>query len=372
MSTKKLGFGTMRLPLLDKEDSTSIDLEQFKQMVDTFIERGFTYFDTAYPYHHETSELAVREALVKRYPRDAYTLADKMPLLKVESVADYPRLFNEQLEKCGVEYFDYYLLHNLGKDRYIPTQEYDSFGFIRKLKEEGRVRKIGFSFHDDPETLERILNDHPEVDFVQLQINYLDWDSAVAQSGKCYEMAQRHGKKVVVMEPVKGGTLARLPDEAMKCFREFYKDDRVSPASLAIRYVASLDDVMMVLSGMSSYEQLEDNTSFMKEFKPLTKEERVLVDKITQILKSTIRVPCTGCQYCTEVCPMNINIPAYFGLLNLHAVTGQKSNMYYERYALNRGKASDCLKCGLCEGNCPQHIEIRQFLEEFKGLYENG
>ncbi len=370
MSVKKLGFGTMRLPLLDKDDSSSVDLEQFKQMADTFTERGFTYFDTAYPYHHETSELFVREALVKRHPRDSYTLADKMPLLKVNEAADYPRLFNEQLEKCGVEYFDYYLLHNLGKDRYIPTQEFDGFGFISDLKKKGLVRQIGFSFHDDPETLERILNDHPEVDFVQLQINYLDWKSQVAQSGKCYETVKRHGKKIVVMEPVKGGTLARLPDEAMKCLRDFYKDDSISPASLAIRYVASLEEVMMVLSGMSSYEQLLDNTSYMMDFKPLSDEERVLIDKITAILKSTIKVPCTSCHYCEEVCPMNINIPSYFGLLNLHAVTGQKTNMYYERYSMNRGKASDCIKCGMCESNCPQHIAIRDHLEEFKALYE--
>ncbi|MBP5280075.1 MAG: aldo/keto reductase [Erysipelotrichaceae bacterium] len=370
MSVKKLGFGTMRLPLLDPNDTTAIDLEQFKKMADIFLEKGFTYFDTAYPYHKETSELAFREAVVKRHPRESFTIADKMPVYKVKKTEDYYTIFNEQLEKCGVEYFDYYLLHNLGKDGYPATQEYGGFEFIRKMKEEGKIRNIGFSFHDNAETLDQILSDHPEVDFLQLQINYLDWDSLVAQSGKCYEVASKHGKKIVVMEPVKGGTLARLPEQAMKKFREFYKDESVSPASLAIRYVASLDNVMMVLSGMSDLAQLEDNTSYMQDFKPLSDEERKLIDEITAILKSTIKVPCTSCQYCLEVCPMNINMPGYFGLLNLYAVTGQKTGMYYNRYSLNHGKASDCLKCGLCEGNCPQHIEIRKFLEEFKELYE--
>ena len=370
MSVKKLGFGTMRLPLLDPEDPGNIDLEQYEKMADMFIERGFTYFDTAYMYHKGESENYFRKAVAERIDRNAYTIADKMPVHHVKAPQDYPVIFNEQLEKCGVEYFDYYLLHNLGKDMYPSTQEFGGFEFIARMKEEGKARKIGFSFHDDPETLDMILSAHPEVDFVQLQINYLDWDSLVAQSGKCYEVAKKHGKKVVVMEPVKGGTLAKLPEEAMKLFRDFYKDESVTPASLAIRYVASLDNVMMVLSGMSDLSQLDDNTSYMQDLVPLSDEERKLVDAITKILTSTIKVPCTSCRYCLEVCPMNINMPAYFGLLNLYAVTGKKSNMYYERYSLDHGKASECLKCGQCEGNCPQHIQIRDLLEEFAQLYE--
>ncbi len=371
---KKLGFGTMRLPLLVKEDPKSIDLEQFKTMVDLFLKRGFTYFDTAYPYHDGESEIAVREALVRRYPRDSFVLADKMPLYLIRSEEDYPRIFNEQLQKCGVEYFDYYLLHNIGKDKYGIVQKTDGFGFIRKLKEEGKAKQIGFSFHDDAETLEQILTDHPEVDFVQLQINYLDWDGAVAQSGKCYEVAKRHGKMITVMEPVKGGTLANLPQEATRLFEAFYQKEKgiiPSAASLAIRYVASLSQVQVVLSGMSEMSQLDDNTSYMEALEPLTDGERELVDKITAILKQTIRVACTGCRYCMEVCPMNINIPGYFGLLNLYAVTKKKTNMYYERYSLNHGKASECLHCGLCEGNCPQHLSIRDYLEEFAQLYES-
>ena len=371
---KKLGFGTMRLPLIDPDDPKSIDIEQYKKMADMFIERGFTYFDTAYPYHEETSELAFKIAVAERFPREAYTIADKMPVFHVKAKEDYPRLFNEQLSKCGVEYFDYYLLHNLGRDGYIKTQEFGGFAFVEEMKQKGLIRNLGFSFHDDAETLDKILSDHPDVDFIQLQINYLDWESAVTQSGKCYEVAQKYGKKVVVMEPVKGGTLANLPDKAMDLFNDFYKDEEVkpSPASLAIRYVASLEDVMMVLSGMSNLEQLDDNTSYMQDFKPLSEAERELIDKITTIINSTIKVPCTSCRYCTEVCPMNINIPGYFGLLNLYAVTEKKSGMYYQRYSMNKGKASECLKCGLCESNCPQHIEIRKYLEEFAELYENN
>ena len=372
---KKLGFGTMRLPLLDRDDPASIDLKQYEEMADMFIARGFTYFDTAFPYHRETSEIAFRKAVAERYPRESYLLADKMLIVQVRSAQDYPRFFNEQLEKCGVEYFDCYLLHNVGRDRYDDIQNFGGFEFISEKKAQGFVRKIGFSFHDDPETLDMILTDHPEVDFVQLQINYLDWDGAVAQSGKCYEVARKHGKPVTVMEPVKGGTLARLPEEAMKLFEDFYSksspDGRIpSPASLAVRYVASLSNVAVVLSGMSSLEQLDDNTSYMQEFEPLSEDEQQLVKDITAVIKRSIKVPCTSCRYCMEVCPMNINIPEYFGLLNLYAVTGQKTGMYYNRYSMNHGKASECLHCGLCEGNCPQHIEIRDFLEEFAELYE--
>lgn len=376
---KKLGFGAMRLPVFDRDDPKTIDIEQVKRMVDSFLEQGFTYFDTAYPYHGETSELAIRAALVERHPRESYLLADKMPILRVKDSKDYPVFFEEQLKKCGVEYFDYYLLHNMGRDRYINTEKFGGFPYLEKLKREGLVRFTGFSFHDDAATLDRILTDHPEVDFVQLQINYLDWDGAVAQSGKCYEVAKKHGKPVTVMEPVKGGTLAKLPEEAMKLIENFYRSnpdalqgsDKIpSPASLAIRYVASLENVQVVLSGMSDFAQLTDNTSYMRNFRPLSPKEQKLVEEITRILKSTIKVSCTGCRYCLEECPMNINIPDYFGLLNLYAVTGNKTNMYYQRFSMNHGKASECLKCGLCENICPQHIDIRSHLEEFKTLYE--
>lgn len=375
MKVKKLGFGTMRLPLTDRDDPKSIDLEQVKKMADMFVERGFCYFDTAYPYHGEESENAVRKAVTERFPRKDILLADKMPIVRVKSTQDYDKFFNEQIKRCGVDYFDFYLLHNMGRDRYINTERYGGFEFAERLKKKGAVRKIGFSFHDDADTLDRILTEHPEVDFVQLQINYLDWDGAVAQSGRCYNTAVKHNKDVIVMEPVKGGTLAQLPPKAMELFKSFYGDKSEkmpSPASLAVRYAASLDKVKIVLSGMSDLAQLDDNTSYMCDFKPISEDERRLVEDITTVLKSSIKVPCTGCRYCLEECPVNINIPDYFGLLNLYAVTGKKTNMYYERYSMNHSKASECLKCGACEGICPQHIDIRGFIEEFAKLYEEN
>ncbi len=373
MDVKKLGFGTMRLPLLKPDDPATIDVDQFKKMADMFMERGFCYYDTAYPYHQEHSEEAVKEAVVKRFLRNSFILADKMPILRVTKTEDYQMYFDEQLRRCGVDYFDYYLLHNLGRDRYIKTEQFGGFPFIEKLRKDGYVRKIGFSFHDDADTLDRILTDHPEVDFVQLQINYLDWDSIAIQSERCYETAEKHGKPIIVMEPVKGGALVKLPDAAIKKFNAFYEstgNPALTPASLAIRYAASLSNVQMVLSGMSSIDQLDNNTSYMKDFIPLSDDEKKLVADIKEILNNTGTIPCTSCRYCMEVCPNNINIPEYFGLFNMHAVAGNKSNMYYERFSMNHGKASECIKCGLCEKNCPQHIGIREYLDRFAALYE--
>lgn len=369
---KKLGFGTMRLPLLDPNDPRSVDLPQFRQMIDLYLERGFNYFDTGYGYHGMYSEEAIRQCLVERHPRESFLFADKMPIVRVQGPEDYGRFFQEQLRRCGVSYFDIYLLHNLGKDRYINTERFGGFPFIQNLKERGLVRNIGFSFHDDPETLDRILNDHPEVDVVQLQINYLDWNDTVVQSRKCYDVAVQHGKEVIIMEPVKGGHLAKLPDAARNLFASFYQDESVlpSPASLAVRFAASLKHAKVVLSGMSTLAQVADNTSYMQEFIPLSDSERVLVEKIENILKSEIKVPCTGCRYCMEACPQNIAIPDYINLLNLYLLTGKKANAYYKRCSMLHGKASECLHCGLCEDSCPQHIEIREVLKEVASLFE--
>lgn len=374
---KRLGFGTMRLPLLNPEDKTSIDYEQVNQMVDSFLEQGFIYFDTAYPYHEGMSEVAVKKCLVDRYPREKYLLADKMPILKVTCKEDYEKYFTEQLEKTGAEYFDYYLLHNMGVERYPNAQKFGAFEFIEEKKKQGYIKKTGISFHDNAQFLDRVLNDHPEIDIVQLQINYMDWESTVIQSRLCYEVCKKHGKQVIVMEPVKGGVLAKLPDKALKLIEEFatenadlYGGKLPSAASFAVRYAASLDNVMMVLSGMSALEHMTDNTSYMVDFKPLCDKEYELIDKLSKILWETIAIPCTNCRYCTEVCPKNINIPAYFGLYNMYTTTGNKSNMYYERAYTDHGLASECIKCGKCEGNCPQHIDIREWLDKFVELYE--
>ena len=314
MSTKKLGFGLMRLPLTNPDEASSIDVEQVKDMVDAFIENGFTYFDTAWMYCGFQSECAAKEALVDRYPRDSYTLADKLHAGYIKTREDRDKIFNEQLRKTGVEYFDYYLLHDIGVDHYKIYQELDCFTWLKEKKEQGLVRHIGFSFHDSAKMLDQVLTEHPEVEFVQLQLNYLDWDSEGVQSRKCYETAVKHGKPVIVMEPVKGGTLAKVPERAERMFKEYHPD--MSVPSWAIRFAASNEHVMMVLSGMSNMEQLQDNMSYMADFQPLNEEEQEIIRKAVEIINSGIEIPCTGCSYCTEGCPQNIAIPKYFSLYN--------------------------------------------------------
>lgn len=359
---KKLGFGCMRLPLCDPQDPASVNLQELKEMVDAFMGAGFRYFDTAYMYHNEKSESALKEALTERYDRESYILADKMPTVIVKAAEEYPVYFQNQLERTGAGYFDYYLMHNMGKDRYEKTEAFGGFAFARRMQEEGKIRKFGFSFHDDADTLDRILTEHPEVDFVQLQINYLDWENPVIQSRKCYETAVKHGKPVIVMEPVKGGILAKLPAEAEKLMRERNPD--ASPVSYALRFAASLENVMMVLSGMSSLKQLQDNLKIMERPAPLTEGERELLRRVVAVIEKNTAVPCTSCGYCMEVCPQNIAIPNIFGVYNNYAATGSFSGMYYRRATYNKGKASDCVQCHLCEKNCPQHIAIPEHLKK--------
>lgn len=360
-----LGFGCMRFPVLDPNDPKTIDIDQLCKMVDLFLESGFTYFDTAYPYHQGCSEGALKRALVDRYPRDAYTVTTKMPQWLVTCYEDYGKIFNEQLARTGLEYFDYYWIHNLGRDHYPSAEKHGGFRFLQEIKNSGRAKNIGFSYHDTADLLDEILTKHPEVDYVQLQINYVDWESEVIQARRCYEVCAKHNKQVIVMEPVKGGGLVNLPKEAEKIMRECHPD--WSNASWAIRYAASLENVVMVLSGMSNYEQLADNVSYMKDFRPLNEAEQQVIKKITEIYKGTIAIPCTGCRYCTDDCPMNIDIPTYFNLYNYH----RKMGALYERASIGHGMASECIGCRSCERHCPQHLPITEYLKDVAAAYES-
>ncbi len=366
---KKLGFGLMRLPVLDRSDPSTVDVEELKRMVDLFMEKGFTYFDTAWMYNGFASEKAAKEALVGRYPRESFTLATKLHSGFIETMDDRDRIFSAQLEKTGAGYFDYYLLHGMSAGSLPKYEGLDCFSWLLGKKREGLVRQAGFLFHDTPELLDKILTEHPEMEFVQLQINYLDWESQWVQSRACYETAVRHGKPVIVMEPVKGGSLANLPAAAADVLNSLGGG---TPASYAIRYAAGFEGMIMTLSGMSSIEQLEDNIGFMKDFKPLTEDENAAVKRVVEIMHTKDLIACTACKYCVPGCPMKISIPDLFSCMNAKEITRDwNPGMYYHNvYTKNGGKASSCIKCGRCENVCPQHLPIRDLLikvaEEFE------
>ena len=357
---RKLGFGLMRLPKIGEE----IDLEQTKQMVDLFMKAGFTYFDTAFVY--KGSEDAMRQVLVERYPRDSYTIATKNAAwMKCETAEDAVAQFRTSLARTGAGYFDYYLLHNLGNERTKKFEEFGMWDFVKEMKEAGKIRHIGFSFHSSPEELEEILTAHPEAEFVQLQINYADWENPEVQSRACYETARRFHKPVVIMEPVKGGLLAYPPETVRNVFLQ--ADPDASFASWAIRFAASLDGVLAVLSGMSSVEQMEDNLSYMKDFRKLSEEEQAVMAKARQALNAIPLIPCTSCGYCAKVCPMNIGIPATFTAMNALKLYNNPDFAKRREARVARAgnaRADACIKCGACEGVCPQHIPIRDRLEE--------
>ena len=361
----KLGFGFLRLP---QEENGEPDWPLIETMADQFLAAGGTYFDTAYTYLDGKSEMAIKRAVVERHPRNSFQIADKLPSWKVTCLEDRQRYFLEQCERCGVDYFDVYLLHWLNRENYAIAEKFDEFGYLRQLKEEGKIGKSGFSYHGDAATLEEILFAHPEVDVVQLQINYLDWDDPAMEAHKCYDIAARYGKKIVVMEPVKGGTLADLPDEAIQLLRQAAPNE--SMASWAIRFAQSLERVSIVLSGMNTMEQMQDN---MRDVPPLSPEEHTLLEQAGIIIAKNTAIPCTGCRYCVKGCPKGIPIPDYFRIYNGYSrfpAEGWKMEPVYASIAQAKGKASDCIHCRACEKNCPQRIPITKWLEKVAGTFE--
>lgn len=361
---KNFGFGMMRLPMLNEE----VDIKQTKQMVDYFIEHGFNYFDTAHGYISTKSELAVKECLTSRYPRDKYILTDKLTAMYFKKQEDIIPFFNSQLEACGVDYFDFYLMHAQGQGNYPQFKECKAYETAYELKKQGKIKHLGISFHDRADFLEKILIENPFIEIVQIQFNYLDYDDLAVESKKCYEICRKYNKPVIVMEPVKGGSLVNLPDKAKMIFDEL---NGGSYASYAIRFAASFEGIIMVLSGMSTFDQMKDNISFMEDFKPINDKEKEAIDNVVKVFHSMDLIPCTACRYCVDGCPKGILIPDLFSIMNTKNIhKSWNADYYYNLNIINHGKASDCIKCGKCEKVCPQHLNIRDLLVDVKEEFE--
>ncbi len=357
----KLGFGLMRLP---EEDGT-IQIDRVCEMVDAYMKAGLNYFDTAYVYHGGKSEVAAREAVVKRYPRDSFKIATKLPAWEMKTKEDRDRIFNEQLERAGVDYFDFYLLHSIEEGNNYDTYErLDCFNWGLEKKAEGKIKHFGFSFHGSPELLAKVLDIHPEMEFVQIQLNYLDWENPVVQSGRLYNILHERNIPMIIMEPVKGGTLASLKPELEAKYKAIRPD--ASIASWALRFVASLPGVMTILSGMSTEEQMADNLSTFTNFEPLSDKEKEAVKEVVDTMLNIPTIGCTACRYCTDGCPMNISIPDVFKAINTMRLYDEdfRPRMFYNGLVASHGRAKDCIACGQCEGVCPQHLSIIDLLKE--------
>ena len=371
---KNLAMGLMRLPLLDENDFTSIDYEQVREMVDLFMEKGFNHFDTGYPYHEGLSEVAFRKCVVERYPRDSFTIADKLPLFSITEESQLEPIFQEQLERCGVEYFDYYLMHNVSGFSEAGWLDVDSFSFVNRKKEEGYIKHLGLSTHANAEFLDNILTIHPEMEFVLLQINYLDWEDENIESRKCFEVARKHNKPVMIMEPFKGGFLADVPEEAEKIMKDY--DSDASVISWALRFVASLEGVSYILAGASSLEQLRENISEFENITPLNDDEYELIKKVSDVINSKITVDCTKCRYCVDSCSEEINIAKLFDLYNKQMLLNQEGWSQFGNAYVNYSKlpgvglASDCIECELCIEECPQEINIPEILKDVAKTFE--
>ncbi len=359
-----LGFGCMRLPMIDKE----IDKDEFNRMIDAFIGAGFNYFDTAHGYIEGKSETAIRDCLSARYDREDFVLANKLSYWCFEKEEDVVPLFEKQLELCGVKYFDFYLFHCLNREGYAKHKNCNTFEIIKKLKQQGKIKHIGMSFHDTADFLDTILTEQPYMEAVQLQLNYLDYDDPTVQSKACYDVAVKHGKKVIVMEPVKGGALVNLPKKAAKAL-EALGDE--SQASYALSYAASYPEVFMVLSGMGNMDMINDNIKTMKNLVPLGDEELEIFDRVREIIREVKQLPCTKCNYCAEVCPSNIPISQIFSVYNSFLAAKISREETRKKLMSHRDNIANCVKCGKCESNCPQSIKIREELEKI-GRLSNG
>ncbi|MCM1363698.1 MAG: aldo/keto reductase [Ruminococcus sp.] len=356
---KNFGFGCMRLPM----KKGKVDNDEFTKMVDTFIENGFNYFDTAHGYLDGKSEIAIRESLTSRYPRSSYILTNKLSSHTFKKNEDIRKIFEKQLEICGVEYFDFYLMHAQTAELFEQYKRCQAYETALKFKEEGKIKHLGISFHDKAEVLDRILTEYPQVEVVQIQFNYIDYDDPSVEGRKCYDVCRKHGKPIIVMEPVKGGNLVNLPSQALEILEGL---NGGSAASYAIRFAASFEGIEMVLSGMGNMDMMADNISFMKDFSPLNEKEFDAVSQVCSIMKKQNLIPCTDCRYCVAGCPKNIKIPDLFACLNAKKQFKNWNTDYYynEIHTQNGGKASDCIKCGKCEHTCPQHLPIRDLLED--------
>ena len=364
----KLGFGLMRLP----EKDGAIDIEQVSQMADSYMEAGFNYFDTAYVYHGGNSEKVVKEAIVKRFPRESFTIATKLPAWFLHSPEDRDKVFEEQLDRCGVDYFDFYLLHSLEDgNNYDTYEKYDCFNWGIKKRDEGRIRHFGFSFHGTPELLVQVLDKHPEIEFVQIQLNYADWDNKIVHSGELYEILRDRNIPMIIMEPAKGGKLACLDDECAEILKAIRPEK--SLASWAFRYVGSLPGIATILSGMSTPEQMEDNINTFKDFEPLSEEELAAIDKVKEIMNRVELAGCTSCKYCVEGCPMGISIPDVISAVNTkRKFPGDMRPQFFYNGLVDRySHASDCIACGQCEGVCPQHLPIISLMQEAVEKFES-
>ena len=359
--TPKLGFGLMRLP----EKDGKIDLDEVCRMVDMYMEAGLNYFDTAYVYHKGLSEVAAKDAIVKRYPRESFRLATKLPAWELKSEADRDRIFNEQLERAGVDYYDFYLLHSVENGNVDVYEKLDCFNWGVQKKAEGKIRHFGFSFHGSPDLLERLLDEHPEVEFVQIQLNYLDWNNPVVRSGKLWEILSSRNIPMIIMEPCKGGSLASLKPELEAKYKALRPDSSI--ASWAFRFVASLPGVMTILSGMTHIDQMQDNISTFTNFEPLSDDERRTIEEVTAIMLDIPQIGCTACKYCVDGCPMHISIPDVFRVINtmdLYNEDFRPRSFYNGLLDIGKGRASDCIACGQCEGVCPQHLPIISLMQK--------